>query len=177
MSIIRPKINLLNDDYKSKILEEAERILETQGVFIENQDASELLQNEGLKPKRSQFFIPKDIIKRCLQSAPEEIKLYDREGENYLSLRENDVHFDPGSAAILILDENTGKIRDAQSKDFIRFSKIVEHLKYIDAQSTALIYQDYPKDAQDWHRLYLALTYCHKPVITGTFRKESFSIM
>ena len=177
MSIIRPKINLLNDDYKSKILEEAERILETQGVFIENQDASELLQNEGLKPKRSQFFIPKDIIKRCLQTAPEEIKLYDREGENYLSLRENDVHFDPGSAAILILDENTGKIRDAQSKDFIRFSKIVEHLKYIDAQSTALIYQDYPKDAQDWHRLYLALTYCHKPVITGTFRKESFSIM
>jgi trimethylamine--corrinoid protein Co-methyltransferase len=177
MAIIRPTINLLNDDYKSKILEEAERILETQGVFIENQEASELLQDEGLKPNESQFCIPKDLIKRCLQNAPEEIKLYDREGENYLSLRENQIHFDPGSAAILILDENTGKIRNAQSKDFIRFSKIVEHLKYIDAQSTALIYQDYPKDAQDWHRLYLALRYCHKPVITGTFRKESFSIM
>jgi trimethylamine--corrinoid protein Co-methyltransferase len=177
MAILRPKINLLNDDYKNKILEEAEYILETQGVFIENHEASELLQNEGLKPKESRYFIPKDIIKRCLQSTPEEIKLYDREGENYLSLREDQVHFDPGSAAILILDENTGKIRDAQSKDFMRFSKIVEHLKYIDAQSTALIYQDYPKDAQDWHRLYLALTYCHKPVITGTFRKESFSIM
>jgi trimethylamine--corrinoid protein Co-methyltransferase len=177
MVILRPKINLLNDNYKNKILEEAERILETQGVFIENQDAFKLLQNEGLKSEESRFYIPKDIIKRCLKSAPEEIKLYDREGENYLSLSENYIHFDPGSAAILILDENTGKIRDAQSKDFIRFSKIVEHLKYIDAQSTALIYQDYPKNAQDWHRLYLALTYCHKPVITGTFRKESFSIM
>ncbi len=177
MTIIRPTINLLNDDYKSKILEEAERILETQGVFIENQDAFELFQDEGLKSKKSRFYIPKDIIKRCLQSVPEEIKLYDREGENYLSLRKNNIHFDPGSAAILILDENTGKIRDAQSEDFIRFSKILEHLKYIDAQSTALIYQDYPKEAQDWHRLYLALTYCHKPVITGTFRKESFSIM
>ena len=51
MAILRPKINLLNDDYKNKILEEAEYILETQGVFIENHEASELLQNEGLKPK------------------------------------------------------------------------------------------------------------------------------
>ena len=40
-----------------------------------------------------------------------------------------------------------------------------------------MVYQDVPKEAQDWHRLYLALKYCHKPVITGTFRKESFSIM
>ncbi|MFX1310501.1 MAG: trimethylamine methyltransferase family protein, partial [Promethearchaeota archaeon] len=41
----------------------------------------------------------------------------------------------------------------------------------------ALIYQDVPKEAQDWHRLYLALSNCYKPIITGTFRKESFSIM
>lgn len=59
----------------------------------------------------------------------------------------------------------------------MRFSKIVEHLKYIEAQSTALVYQDVPKEAQDWHRLYIALSNCHKPIITGTFRKENFSIM
>ncbi|MCK4780376.1 MAG: trimethylamine methyltransferase family protein, partial [Candidatus Lokiarchaeota archaeon] len=57
------------------------------------------------------------------------------------------------------------------------FSKIVEQLEYIAAQSTALVYQDVPKEAQDWHRLYIALSNCYKPVITGTFRKESFSIM
>ncbi|GAH57560.1 unnamed protein product, partial [marine sediment metagenome] len=49
--------------------------------------------------------------------------------------------------------------------------------KYIEAQSTALIYQDVPKEAQDWHRLSTALMNCYKPVVTGTFRKESFSIM
>ncbi|TFG09592.1 MAG: hypothetical protein EU535_08950, partial [Promethearchaeota archaeon] len=139
--------------------------------------AVELFQKEGLKQINSRVFIPEDLIDRCLQNVPEEIKLYDREGENPLVLSGERVHYDPGSAAILVLDDNTGRIRNAESTDFIRFSKITGHLKYIDAQSTALIYQDVPKNAQDWHRLYLALSYCHKPVITGTFRKESFSIM
>ena len=177
MAIIRPTIKVLNEDYKNKILIEAKKILETQGIFVENQEALELFQKEGLKQIDSRIFIPSDLIDHCLESAPKEIKLYDRDGENPLSLSDDQVHYDPGSAAIFILDENTGEIRNAESKDFIRFSKIVEQLKYIDAQSTALIYQDIPKNAQDWHRLYLALINCHKPVITGTFRKESFSIM
>jgi len=177
MTIIRPKIGILNEVYKNKILKEAKEILETQGVFIENHEALELFQKEGLKPSNMRIFIPEDLINRSLKNVPDEIKLYDREGENPLLLNGEQVHYDPGSAAIFVLDETTGEIRNAQSKDFIRFSKIVGHLKYIDAQSTALIYQDVPKNAQDWHRLYLALTYCHKPVITGTFRKESFSIM
>ena len=177
MTIIRPKISVLNNEYKTKILDEAKSILQTQGVFIENREATELLKKEGLKEKDSRFFIPSDIIDRCLNTVPNEIKLYDREGQDHLTLGGDQIHYDPGSAAILILDEETGEIRNAQAADFIRFSKIVEHLTYIDAQSTALIYQDVPKNAQDWHRLYLALTYCYKPVITGTFRKESFSIM
>ena len=177
MTIIRPTIKVLNEDYKNKILIEAKKILETQGVFVENQEALKFFQKEGLEQIDSRIFIPSDLIDRCLESAPKEINLYDREGENPLSLTDDQVHYDPGSAAIFILDENTGVIRNAESKDFIRFTKIVEQLKYIDAQSTALIYQDIPKNAQDWHRLYLALINCHKPVITGTFRKESFSIM
>ncbi len=177
MTIIRPKISILNDEYRTKILEEAKSILKTQGIFVENRDAAELFQREGLPEKNSRFFIPPDLIDRCLKSVPDEVKLYDREGQNHLTLSGDQVNYDPGSAAILILDEQTGEIRNAQSADFIRFSKIVEHLPYIDAQSTALIYQDVPKNAQDWHRLYLALTYCYKPVITGTFRVESFSIM
>jgi len=177
MTIIRPKINVLTNEYKTKILNEAKSILENQGVFIENQEAVDLFKKEGLKQSNSRFYIPADIIESCLKSVPDEIKLYDREGESYLTLSGDQVHYDPGSAAILILDENTGKIRNAKSDDFIRFSKIVEHLKYIDVQSTALIYQDVPKHAQDWHRLFLALANCHKPIVTGTFRKESFSIM
>jgi trimethylamine--corrinoid protein Co-methyltransferase len=177
MPIIRPKIKILDDDHKRMILEEAIKILETQGVFIENNEAINLFNQHGINHDDQRFFIPRDLITKCLKSVPSEITLYDRDGNEHSSLKGDNVNYDPGSAAIFILDEETGDIREALSNDYIRFSKIVEQLKYIDVQSTALIYQDVPKEAQDWHRLYLALFNCYKPVVTGTFRKESFSIM
>lgn len=177
MTIIRPQIKVLDEDYKNKIFNEAKNILETQGVFIENEDAIELFAMNGITHKDSRFFIPSDIVDKCLSSVPNEIKLFDREGNEHINLKNDEVHFDPGSAAIFILDVNTGDIREALTEDFIKFSKVVEQLEYIEAQSTAIVYNDVPKIAQDWHRLYIALSNCYKPVITGTFRKESFSIM
>ncbi|MFW9968986.1 MAG: trimethylamine methyltransferase family protein [Candidatus Odinarchaeota archaeon] len=177
MSIIRPKIRILDDEYKQKILEESKMILESQGVFIENHDVIDLFNKHDIHHEGGRYFIPPDLIHKSLKTVPSKITLYDREGNEHITLTGDNVNFDPGSAAIFILDEETGDIREGLSKDFIRFSKVVEQLKFIDAQSTALIYNDVPKEAQDWHRLYLALSYCHKPVVTGTFRKESFSIM
>jgi trimethylamine--corrinoid protein Co-methyltransferase len=177
MPVIRPKISILDEEHKKLILNEAKSILETQGVFIENQQAIDMFEQNGLDHDGMRYYIPSDLVDTCLNSVPSQITLYDREGEECIALKEDQVHFDPGSAAIFILDENTGEIREGQSKDFIRFSAVVDRLKYIEAQSTALIYQDVPKEAQDWHRLYLALSNCYKPVVTGTFRKESFSIM
>lgn len=177
MPIVRPKINVLDEEHKNLILEEAKSILKTQGIFIENQEAIELFESHGLNHEDQRFFIPPDLILKCLETTPKQITLYDRDGYEQISLKGDNVHFDPGSAAIFIQDEETGNIREGLSKDFIKFSRIVEQLKYIEAQSTALIYNDVPKEAQDWHRLYIALSNCYKPVVTGTFRKESFSIM
>ncbi|MFX1354697.1 MAG: trimethylamine methyltransferase family protein, partial [Promethearchaeota archaeon] len=177
MPILKPKVQLLDKEHIHKIFNEAKDILENQGIFMENQDAINIFKTHGIQEKDSRFFIPSDLVDKCLKSVPQEIKLFDREGRDYLLLSNDNVHFDPGSAAIFILDENNGEIREAVSKDFIRFSKIVEQLEFIDAQSTAIIYQDIPKKSQDWHRLYLALSNSYKPVITGTFLKENFRIM
>ncbi len=177
MTILKPKIQLLDEEHKIKVFNEAMDILENQGIFLENKEAIKIFKQHGIDERNSRYFIPSDLVDKCLESIPNEIKLYDREGKEFLSLTKDNVHFDPGSAAIFILDEKTGEIREALSKDFIHFSKIVEQLQFIDAQSTAIVYQDVPKEAQDWHRLYLALSNCYKPVITGTFRKESFKIM
>ncbi|OLS22616.1 MAG: Trimethylamine methyltransferase MttB [Candidatus Heimdallarchaeota archaeon LC_3] len=177
MGILRPKIQILDEQHKKDIFEEAKQILLKIGIFIENEEAEELLKAQGVENKEKRYFIPPDLVDRCLKSIPNEISLYDREGTKTLTLKDDNIHYDPGSAAIFILDENTGKIREPVHKDFIRFTKIVDQCKNIDAQSTAVVYSDVPKEAQDWHRLYTALSYGHKPVVTGTFKKESFAIM
>ncbi|MHA1227248.1 MAG: trimethylamine methyltransferase family protein [Candidatus Hodarchaeales archaeon] len=177
MTILRPTIELLTKEYIESILLEAKSILENIGILIENKEAQQLLDDEGVDHEGTRYYIPSDLIDRSIDSAPDSIKLYDREGEETLNLSGNEIHFDPGSAAIFIQDLDSGNIREALSQDFIKFSKIVDQLDNLDAQSTAIVYSDVPKEAQDWHRLYLALLYCSKPIVTGTFRIESFNIM
>jgi len=48
MGILRPRINVLDEDYKIKILDEAKDILENLGIFLENEDAKELFDSEGV---------------------------------------------------------------------------------------------------------------------------------
>ncbi|UCG02879.1 MAG: trimethylamine methyltransferase family protein [Candidatus Heimdallarchaeota archaeon] len=177
MTVIRPKIELLTNEYKEKIYQEAKAILRTQGVEIENPEARSLLNEEGVENEADRYFIPGDLVDKLRAYAPSEIKLFDREGKEVIKLSQDNIHFDPGSAAIFIQDLKSGNIREALSTDYIKFSKIVDHLPNIDAQSTAIVYSDVSSDAQDWHRLYLALLNCSKPIVTGTFRTESFAIM
>jgi trimethylamine--corrinoid protein Co-methyltransferase len=177
MTIITPKVQLLDQSHRNEILIEAKDILERLGIYIENQDAIDLFKECGLNCEGSRFFIPPDLVDKCLNTVPSELKIFDREGEDFISLDKDNIYFNPGSAAMNIVDENTGEKRHAYTQDFIRFSKIVEQLKYIEAQSTALICHDIPLEAQDWHRLFICLSNCYKPIITGTFRKESFAIM
>jgi len=177
VGILRPGVKVLDQEHQKDILIEAKGILQTQGIFLENSQAIDMFTEKGLEIKENRLYIPEDVVDKALSTVTHEISLYDREGNFSFSLKDNQVHFDPGSAAIYILDEKTGNIRDALMEDFVRFSQVVDRLPYIDAQSTALVYQDVPREAQDWHRLYVALSNCHKPVITGTFRKESFPIM
>ena len=94
-----------------------------------------------------------------------------------MDLQGYNVHYDPGSAAINVLDYKTGQVRKPVTEDFIEFIKIVEQLKEYSAQSTALICTDLPEEIADRYRLFLVLKYSRKPVITGTFSIDAFEPM
>jgi trimethylamine--corrinoid protein Co-methyltransferase len=63
------------------------------------------------------------------------------------------------------------------TNDLIKFIKLVETLPQIDAQSTAFICSDVVPEIGDLYRLYLALNYMKKPIITGAFRKDTWWTM
>ena len=85
----------------------------------------------------------------------------------------NTVQFDPGSSAVHILDPETLEHRSPQSADLVRLIKVAELLPAYDAQSTAVICDDVPKEIGDLYRLYLVLMYSIKPVVTGAFSRHA----
>jgi trimethylamine--corrinoid protein Co-methyltransferase len=176
---IRPSINLLNSETIRSVLAEAKDILHELGFFVENREAVQLLEAEGatLNPEKGRIYIPHELAEKALDSAPSFIALFNREGTEAIELGGDSVCFDPGSAALSVLDPETGKIRAAVTRDFVDFSKVVDQLEHIHAQSTAIICSDVPVAISDRYRLYISLLYSNKPIVTGTFSKESFAVM
>jgi trimethylamine--corrinoid protein Co-methyltransferase len=90
---------------------------------------------------------------------------------------ERNIAFDPGSAAIHILDVKRREIRMPTTEDYIRFTKVTDALRNIDAQSTAMVPADVPYSFSDRYRLYLSLIHSTKPIVSGAFTSSAFEPM
>ncbi len=176
---IRPKLEFLSKELIQKIIDEAYDILEKQGVFVENKEALKLLKEAGMKVDESiqRVHITAKLVEDSLSSTPPVIKLYDRTGEKEFIVGEDHVHFDPGSAAITILDHKTSEERKAVSEDLVKFYRLTDCLEHIHFQSTGIVSSDVPDLISDSYRLFLGLQFSSKPVVTGTFRVEGFKPM
>ena len=173
----RPRVELLSPEDAERIVEDGCRILERIGVFVESDEGARLLLDAGATKHEDRYRIPEELVRASLKTAPGEIRLHDRDGGLAMTLAEDQVHFDPGSAAIHILDGGTGERRDATTRDVIDLIRLVDGLPNYAAQSTALLPADVPKEVGDRYRLYLALRYGTKPIVTGTFVKDGFAAM
>ena len=176
---VRPTITLLSDSLLERVVSESRELLERTGVFIENHEALNLFLQAGAKGYVSsrRVFIPGRLIDEALASATKAITMYDALGEKSFVVGGDEVHFDPGSAALRLFDHRTQSERAAVTSDLIRFSALVQQLENFHFQSTGLISSDVPEAISDCYRLFIALRYCSKPVVTGTFVVQGFAPM
>jgi trimethylamine---corrinoid protein Co-methyltransferase len=177
--VLRPKLELLGPEFVAKIVEEAFGVLEAVGVFVENPEALELLggAGAGIEPAVQRARLPRKLVAACLDTAPAVFKMYDRSGLNEYIVGGDEIHFDPGSAAVSVLDANARVERAPVTADLVRFYALVETLENIDFQSTGIVSGDVPHPIADAYRLYLGLLHSAKPFVTGLFRTESFGPM
>jgi len=175
----RPKIEMLSPDLVERIRSEAMEILEHLGVFVENEEGSSLLADAGCKVDRDtrRVFIPEDLVRTCVDRAPKQVRMYDARGELAMDLAGDNVHFDPGSAAVNLYDYETNAIRKPTSADVVSFVRLTGQLGNYAAQSTGVVPADVPEELADRYRLYLGLLHCVKPVVTGTFEVDAFEPM
>jgi trimethylamine--corrinoid protein Co-methyltransferase len=174
---MRPKLELLERELVDRILDEAFELLEVPGVKVGTQEILDLLAAAGARVGDGVARIPKVVVQRALESVPHEFFLYDRGGVPAVHYGGDDVHFDPGSSCLNILDSESQQPRPAQSSDLVRLVQVAEMLPQYAAQSTALVCNDVPKEIGDWYRLWLVLRYSNKPIITGAFSISTLQTM
>ena len=173
---LRPKVELLSRPFIEKIIEEALTLLGVQGVLVENNEALSLFReaDQDVEASSQRVFIKRELVEQCLRTVPGAVTLFDRNGQRSYIVGGDEVHFDPGSAAVTILDPDALAIRRPETADLVRFVRLTDALPHLHFQSTGLVSGDVPEDLADLYRLYIGLLHSPKPVVTGTFRVESF---
>jgi trimethylamine--corrinoid protein Co-methyltransferase len=179
ISGLRPKLELLSPALMDQILEEAFLILERNGVFFENAKARALFREAGQKvdDDSQRVRLSRGLIERSLATTPSSITLYDRSGEKSYRVGGDEVHFDPGSSGTRIFDHTIRRERRPETADLVKVARLTDALTHLDFQSTSLVSVDVPGEIADDYRLYLALLFGSKPVVTGTFRTAGFRPM
>lgn len=176
---VRPKLEVLSSALVASIVDEAFALLDRNGVFVENENALALFRDAGQRvdDASQRVRLSETLVREALASTPSEIRLSGRAGASEFLVGADNVHFNPGSAAVTILDPGSPLHRKPTGRDLVRLARLTESLPNIHFQSTALIAGDVPADIADSYRLFLALQFSSKPVVTGTFRVESFKPM
>jgi trimethylamine--corrinoid protein Co-methyltransferase len=172
-------LTLLTPALLDQILSEAFALLESPGVRVQSAEALSLLAEAGVRIDAGLQLahISEAFARRALETVPHEFWLHDRDGHARVHYGGDVAHFDPGSAAVKVLDPETGEHRKAVTADLVRLVKVAEALPQYDAQSTALVCADVPADIADLYRLYLVLLYSSKPIVTGAFAIETLGVM
>lgn|SRR5574341_364516 len=176
---MQPKLELLSNELIGRVLDEAFQLMQDPGIKVQSAEARRLLAEAGAQvDENAQVVrIPEKVVHEALKTVPSTFYLYDRRGERKVTYGGDAVQFDPGSAAVHILDPETLEHRLAYTDDLIRLVKVAELLPEYDAQSTAVVCDEVPKTIGDLYRLYLVLLYSEKPIITGSFSIHTLEVM
>ncbi len=174
---MKPKLELLDRALIDRILGEAFALVMDPGVKVGDPEAARLLRAADARVEDGVAHIPEPLARHALASAPHEFFLYDRAGHPAVHYGGDDVHFDPGSSCLNILDADTQRPRLAQSGDLVRLVQLTEMLPQYAAQSTAVVCNDVPSEIGDFYRLFLVLWHSNKPIVTGAFGASTLQAM
>jgi len=169
---MRPRFHLLDRTLIERIVGEAFQLIENPGVRVAPY-VFDSLRSAGIDVKDGVAHIPESVARKALDSAPRGFSLYDRSGKPVVRYEGDNVHFDPGSSCLNILDPTTQQARPALAADLVKLVQVAEMLPQFAAQSTAMVCNDVPQEIGDWYRLLLVLWYSEKPVVTGAFSAAS----
>ncbi|MFC2135861.1 trimethylamine methyltransferase family protein [Bacteroidota bacterium] len=176
---MRPKVKYLSDELIQQIISEAREILCKLGVEIHNDTILAMLADNGAKVDKTKKHVlfTNELIDKALKIVTGPFKLYDVHGNETNDFSGDNVYFTPGSSGLHILDPETRDVKKPVTEDYIKYAKVVSQLKNIASQSTAFVLTDIHEDISDSYRMFLGLLHCEKPIVTGTFKAESFEVM
>jgi trimethylamine--corrinoid protein Co-methyltransferase len=162
---------MLRQEDVERIISCAYDLLATTGVKILNAEALRTLGDHGAALDSSSRVarISQDLIEKSLKTVPSSLKFYNFQGDETVRVEGDSVNFVLDSAPVFLLDSETRKIRNANTRDMVDIIKLADNLEHVSCMTACVVPEDVPINLCDVIRFHQTLVYSKKPVFGGAF--------
>ncbi len=142
------RVNLFSQSDLDLLRAATLRILETVGVVVEDEPTrSALLARPGCREgDAGRVMMMPDIVEQALETAPSEVRLFNRNGDLAMDTSDDVPRFAPGVNCIKTLDYRTGEHRPCVLADIAATGKVCEALGNLDVAASLGFPSDVPPE-------------------------------
>lgn len=146
-------LNVMTDDEAHEIHLATLEVLKETGVFVESEEALEVLDGGGCKvdPKTKTVKFPAWVVEDAIRTAPATFVACGRRPEDDIVLEDNRVSFTNFGEGIMFVDPYTGEHRDSTKADVAKAARVIDALEHIGTYERAMCSHDKPHQVQALH--------------------------
>lgn len=140
---------------------------------MQDPQGREILLDAGAEEIEGRIRVPENLVTDAIDKAPSSFPMYDRLGEEYITLEQGNVYFGSGSDTTFTHDIETGKRRRSVSQDVENMARVGDALDNIDFIMSMANPSDVPSDDLYLHAFMGMLRGSTKPnIYTAKNRKD-----
>ena len=162
----RLRASLLTDDERDILDEQTLTVLEEVGVAVPVPEALDILEAGGATVDRAtgRARIPRELVRRCLETAPERVLLAARDPANDVVLGDGSLTFTTDGTATYVLDDETGERHEGTAEHQRTLNRLFDALPNVDYIWPTISARDLDPVAADLEIQAIAWRNCAKHV-------------
>jgi trimethylamine--corrinoid protein Co-methyltransferase len=159
----KARLTFLSKAEEDIIHEKSVEMLEKIGVFVRSDAVLDLLEENGATADRKKkiAYLPEEMVKEAVSSAPRSFYLRAREKENDLELPASELPYITTDGLVVnVRDIDTGKTRLATRRDFAQFARLADALDSISFFWPIVTISDVPPELHNLYELWDSFVNC-----------------
>lgn len=173
-----PTYRVLTEAQVMKIHQATLELLESVGVQIMHPVAVAMLQDAGCRVQNDNTVqIPNGLVEACIRSAPSNISIYNRLGQEVMQLGGRNTYFGMGTDLIKTWDLASGELRESCLRDVQDAVKIGDYLDEIDFVASFALPLDSPSNLVYIDSFKAELEHSIKPIFFTAASREDLKVI
>jgi trimethylamine--corrinoid protein Co-methyltransferase len=174
----KPTMSFLSHEDKEKIHQAVLEILSEVGMRVNHDGAMVLLTDAGCTVDDDGMVkIPKDLVLGSIDSAPDNIAIFDREASHVMDLGGHRSYYGTGSDLIYSLESETGKRNPCVLEDVVQAARVADAMPNLDFIMSFAHPSDIPAPRAYLHSFQAMAANSIKPIVCTAVDRRDLSEM